>query len=322
MGGKINLSHTCPSCGKLANTAKELLDYFGYRNMPNNTVRNQSHCKECRPKYDKCRIRSVIKYVGGKANLLRDLEEHIPKEYNTYFEPFLGGGSLFFKLQPEKAILSDINEDLMIMYRVLRDKLPLLIKSLKVHENTKEYYYKIRELDRHRNYYHLSRITRASRFLYLNRTCFNGIYRVNSNNQYNVPYGNYRNPTICNETVLTKASNALQNKTLIHCSFHDIKDLVKKNDFVYLDSPYVPIANNSFTSYGFRDFPMCYHRELKEWCDEMTKNGVKFLMSNSNSDIVHDLYSDYTKVKVYANRNINIHKKAKGKIAELLIKNY
>ena len=210
----------------------------------------------------------IVKWVGGKRQLMFELLKNMPKSHNRYFEPFIGGGALFFELQPENAYISDMNEELINLYSIVRDNVYELISDLNKHEVSKEYFLEIRNLDRTDKYKNLSNVQRASRFIYLNRTCFNGLYRVNSQGQFNVPYGNYKNPRIVDENNLLNCSELLKNTEIKCADFSEILTKVKKGDFVYFDPPYVPLnETSSFTSYTKDGFDMDMQFKLREVCD-------------------------------------------------------
>ena len=265
----------------------------------------------------------IVKWVGGKRQLMFELLKNMPKSYNRYFEPFIGGGALFFELQPENAYISDMNEELINLYSVVRGSVYELIVDLNKHEVSKEYFLEIRNLDRTDEYKNLSNVQRASRFIYLNRTCFNGLYRVNSQGQFNVPFGNYKNPRIVDKNNLLNCSELLKN-TEINCSdFSEILTKVKKGDFVYFDPPYVPLnETSSFTSYTKDGFDMDMQFKLREVCDELDSMGVMFMLSNSDTKFVNELYSNYEIKKVFASRAVNANAEGRGKITEVLVRNY
>ena len=265
----------------------------------------------------------IVKWVGGKRQLMFELLKNMPKSYNRYFEPFIGGGALFFELQPENAYISDMNEELINLYSVVRGSVYELIVDLNKHEVSKEYFLEIRNLDRTDEYKNLSNVQRASRFIYLNRTCFNGLYRVNSQGQFNVPFGNYKNPRIVDKNNLLNCSELLKN-TEINCSdFSEILTKVKKGDFVYFDPPYVPLnETSSFTSYTKDGFDMDMQFKLREVCDELDSMGVMFMLSNSDTKFVNELYSNYEIKKVFASRSVNANAEGRGKITEVLVRNY
>lgn len=265
----------------------------------------------------------IVKWVGGKRQLMFELLKNIPKTYNRYFEPFIGGGALFFELQPDNAYISDINEELINLYSVVRDSVDELIEDLSKHEVSKEYFLEIRNIDRTEEYSNLSNIERASRFIYLNRTCFNGMYRVNSKGEFNVPFGNYKNPRIIDKSNLLNCSELLK-ETEIKCDdFSEILNKVQKGDFVYFDPPYVPLnETSSFTSYTKDGFDIDMQFKLRDVCDELDSMGVKFMLSNSDTKLVNDLYANYEIKKVFASRQINANADGRGKITEVLVKNY
>lgn len=265
----------------------------------------------------------IVKWVGGKRQLMFELIKNMPKSYNRYFEPFIGGGALFFELQPEQAYISDMNEELINLYSVVRDNVYELIKDLSKHEVSKEYFLEIRNIDRTEQYTELSDVERASRFIYLNRTCFNGMYRVNSQGQFNVPFGHYKNPRIIDENNLLNCSGLLK-KTEIKCAdFSEILTKVKKGDLVYFDPPYVPLnETSSFTSYTKDGFDINMQFKLRDVCDELDNKGVKFMLSNSDTKLVNELYVNYEIKKVFASRQINANADGRGKITEVLVRNY
>ncbi len=265
----------------------------------------------------------IVKWVGGKRQLMFELLKNLPKSYNRYFEPFIGGGALFFELQPDNAYISDMNEELINLYSVVRDSVDELIEDLSKHEVSKEYFLEIRNIDRTEEYSKLSNVERASRFIYLNRTCFNGMYRVNSKGEFNVPFGNYKNPRIIDENNLLNCSELLK-RTEIKCAdFSEILNKAQRGDFVYFDPPYVPLnETSSFTSYTKDGFDIDMQFKLRDVCDELDSMGVKFMLSNSDTKLVNDLYENYEIKKVFASRQINANADGRGKITEVLVKNY
>ena len=265
----------------------------------------------------------LVKWVGGKRQLMFELLKNMPESYNRYFEPFIGGGALFFELQPENGYISDMNAELINLYSVVRDNVYELIQDLNKHEITKEYFLKIRNLDRTKKYNTLSNVEKAGRFIYLNRTCFNGMYRVNAQGQFNVPFGNYKNPRIVDADNLINCSKLLKNTEIKCADFSEVLNKVKKGDFVYFDPPYVPLSEtSSFTSYTKDGFDIDMQFKLREVCDELDSMGVKFMLSNSDTKLVHELYSSYKINKVFASRAINANANGRGKITEVLVKNY
>ena len=265
----------------------------------------------------------IVKWVGGKRQLMFELLKNMPENYNRYFEPFIGGGALFFELQPDNAYISDMNEELINLYQVVRDNVYELIADLQKHDISKEYFMEIRNIDRTEEYRNWSDIQKASRFIYLNRTCFNGMYRVNSKGEFNVPFGHYKNPRILDENNLINCSNLLQKTEIKHADFSEILKKVKKGDFVYFDPPYVPLSEtSSFTSYTKDGFDVDMQFKLRDVCDELDSMGVKFLLSNSDTKLVNELYENYNIKKVFASRQINANADGRGKITEVLVRNY
>lgn len=265
----------------------------------------------------------IVKWAGGKRQLVTELRNNLPKMFNRYFEPFIGGGALFFNIQPQNAYISDINEELINLYQVIKNDVFLLIEDLKTHKNTEEYFYEIRNMDRNGKYSNWSNVQKASRFIYLNRTCFNGLYRVNSKGEFNVPYGKYSNPRIIDEINLLNCSNLLKNTEIVCFDFSAILNYVQKGDFVYFDPPYMPLnETSSFTAYTKSGFGEDMQIKLKELCDELDNLGVYFMLSNSDTKIINELYKEYNVKKVFASRAINSVASKRGKISEVLVRNY
>ena len=270
----------------------------------------------------------ILKWVGGKRQLLHEIMPLIPKKVSTYVEPFVGGGAVLFEYQPKKAIIKDVNEELMNVYKVIKESPNELIELLIIHQekNSKEYFYEIRALDREENYINnLTNVERAARIIYLNKTCYNGLFRVNSLGQFNTPYGRYKNPNIVNETLIFAMSNYFNNND-IKIMNTDYKDTLLNLDdesFVYFDPPYLPIsASSSFTSYTENGFSLEQQIELKEQCDKLNRHGIKFLLSNSDHPIIRDLYRDYHIKIIKAKRAINSKANKRGEISEVLVYNY
>ena len=265
----------------------------------------------------------IVKWVGGKRQLMFELLKNMPQNYNRYFEPFIGGGALFFELQLDNAYISDMNEELINLYQVVRDNVDELITDLKKHDISKEYFMEIRNIDRTEDYKNWSSVQKASRFIYLNRTCFNGMYRVNSKGEFNVPFGHYKNPRIVDENNLINCSNLLQRTEIRHADFSEILTKVQESDFVYFDPPYVPLnETSSFTSYTKDGFDIDMQLKLRDVCDELDSIGVKFLLSNTDTKLVNELYENYNIKKVFASRQINANADGRGKITEVLVRNY
>ena len=276
------------------------------------------------------KIQPFVKWVGGKRGLLPQITPLLPKEFNNYFEPFVGGGALFFELQKQgkldgkKVYLFDINSELINTYQVVKSSPSELIKKLLEfkEKHSKEFYYDVRVWDRKENFLELDNITRASRFIYLNKTCFNGLYRVNKKNQNNVPMGSYKNPKICDVDTIYSASYALQNVTILNTSYKDILQYASKGDLVYFDPPYYPLTPTaSFTSYSEFEFLDREQEELFEVFCELDKKDALVIHSNSDTKFINELYKEYAIEKIQANRFINSKGSERGKISENLIKN-
>ncbi len=268
-------------------------------------------------------VTPFLKWVGGKRQIMPTIVEHLPeniKDYK-YVEPFIGGGAVLFNLQPKNAIINDFNEELINVYQVIKENLDELITDLKKHKNEAEYFYSIRSLDRNREFKRLTAVQRASRVIFLNKTCFNGLYRVNNAGEFNSPFGRYKNPNIVNEPTL-KAVNKFLKSNNIEIKSGDYSEILKQTDkkcFVYLDPPYHPISESSnFTGYVQGGWNMYDQIDLKTACDELHKKGVKFLLSNSSADFIKDLYKDYKITIVKANRAINSNGADRGEVDEVL----
>lgn len=270
-----------------------------------------------------------IKWVGGKRQLLkqfRDLGLYPPEDFNpitnTYFEPFVGGGAVFFDLLPKKAELSDLNKELVITYNVIKNNVEELIKSLRKHKHNKEYYLKIRG----KKTEDLFDVEIASRFIYLNRTGFNGLYRVNKQGGFNVPFGRYNNPLICDEENLIRVSKSLQNTSVKHQDYKIVLKRAKKGDFIYFDPPYFPVSKTaSFTSYTAETFLEKEQIELRDTLVELHKRDCFVMLSNSDTPFIKKIYSRINGVKInkiVAIRAINSKASGRGKITEILITNY
>jgi len=272
-------------------------------------------------------ISPILKRRGGKRKLLKYIIPKIPREMNNYFEPFAGGGAVFLCFQPQNAYINDLNEELINVYLTIKNHPQELLKCLKLHKlsHNKEYYYKTRSLDRGLNYKELSSIEKAARIIYLNHTCYNGLYRVNKKGYFNTPIGRYKNPKILNEDNILNANKYFNNKNVIF-SCGDYKDILKKaekGDFVYFDPPYDPVSvSASFTMYTSNGFSRKDQTELKELCDELTKKGVKFLLSNSETVFIKDLYKNYNIELIPVRRLIGSNNEGRKIINEVLISNY
>lgn len=269
-------------------------------------------------------ISPIVKWVGGKRQLLADIMPLINKKCSTYVEPFIGGGAVFFELQPKKAVINDYNAELINVYTTVRDLPEELIKKLEEHNsnNSEDYYYEMRALDRTLEYATLSSIDKAARILYLNKTCYNGLYRVNSSGQFNSPYGKYKNPNIVNATTIRAMSKYLRNPkiTIKQGDYRDALKGLRQGAFVYLDPPYMPIStSSSFTGYTENGFSYEQQVALKRECDRLKEKGIAFLQSNSDCEAIRDLYTGYDIRTLQAKRNINSDGNKRGEISEVLI---
>lgn len=271
-------------------------------------------------------VTPVLKWVGGKRQLMETFKTLLPQRINNYCEPFLGGGAVLFDLQPKKAYVNDINSDLILVYTVIRDAVDELISNLETFENNAETFYEVRDWDRDKEKYAtLSNVQRAARTIYLNKTCYNGLYRVNNAGEFNAPFGNYKNPNIVNAPVL-KAVNAYFNTAEIHFSSIDYEELlntVKRGTFVYLDPPYDPVSDtSSFTGYTKGGFTREDQLRLRKCCDALNKKGVQFMLSNSATDFIKEQYATYNITIVKAKRAINSVAARRGDVDEVVIRNY
>lgn len=241
-----------------------------------------------------------VKWVGGKRQLLRQFRElglYPPEDFNpitnTYYEPFVGGGAVFFDLLPKNTELSDLNNELVITYNVVKSNVDELIKSLQKHIYDKEYYLEVRA----KKVEDLSDVEIASRFIFLNRAGFNGLYRVNKSGQFNVPFGRYNNPVICGKDNLRRVSDALQDVTITHQDYKNVLKTAKSGDFIYLDPPYYPInTTSSFTSYTAEGFLEKEQTELRDTFVKLHKKGCFVMLSNSDTPFINELYSGLKRV--------------------------
>jgi DNA adenine methylase len=284
------------------------------------TASKQTFCNAAVPER---RPRPFVKWVGGKSQLWAEIQKRIPENYKSYFEPFVGGGAVFFNEQPSRAILIDINYELVNAYQVIRDEVDALIRDLQKHEHSEDYFYRIRNIDRERAYAKWSPIKRASRLIYLNKTCYNGLYRVNSKGHFNTPFGRYDTPNFVDEENLRACSAALQGVEILENTFFVTEDLTTKGDFVYFDPPYMPLSKTAnFTGYAKDGFSEEKQTVLRDLCVALDRKGVKFMLSNSDVPFIRKLYKAFNLEKVLASRAINSNGSKRGKISEVLITNY
>ena len=267
-----------------------------------------------------------IKWVGGKRRLIPNLTEFIPKTYNNYYEPFLGGGAFFFNeyyknlLQNKKTeyFLNDYNKTLINAYEVVKNDKNKLIDNLRLHKkkHNPEYYYEVRSL------HNLTgKVENSARFIYLNKTCFNGLYRVNKKGEFNVPIGRYENPDITQEDNLDLVSDVLKRVKLFNEDFEKIKP--SKEDFIYIDPPYYPLnKTSSFTAYTELDFGKEAQIRLRDYIEKLTKNGVYVMLSNSDTPFINDIYKAFNINYIKVSRSINSNASKRGKVNEVIITNY
>ncbi|NJP07903.1 MAG: DNA adenine methylase [Chloroflexaceae bacterium] len=272
------------------------------------------------PQWNTRRASPIVKWAGGKGALLAQFKPFFPKRdvYYRYFEPFAGGAAIFFYLQPDHSFLYDLNPHLIEVYTVVRDDVDNLIVALKEHYNDRDYFYAIRA----QQPAVLTPVQRAARFIFLNRTCYNGLYRVNRQDQFNVPFGKYKNPTICDEHGLRLASQVLQHTQLNVADFEAVLDIAESGDFLYFDPPYEPLSHTSnFTSYTSNGFTRADQHRLAATFRTLDARGCLLMLSNSNTPLIHELYQGFSIHLIKARRAINSNPNGRGVIQELLITN-
>jgi len=264
-----------------------------------------------------------LHWVGGKREILGPLNELKPFTFNSFYEPMVGAGAMYLNLQVKNSHISDMNEELIIMYQVIKENPEGLIEHLKTHLNEEEYYCQLRDLDRDiETFESLSKLERASRIMFMSKAGFNGLYRVNSKGFNNVAYGTKKKISFDAENIRA-CSKVLQNTTIKHQDFTAILPNVKAGDFVYLDPPYIPLeGKKSFTQYTKEGFKHSDQVRLKKFCDELTSRGVYFMQSNSYTDTTLSLYGDYHIEEVLVGRTVNCKADKRGKVKEAIITNY
>jgi DNA adenine methylase len=267
--------------------------------------------------FGSAQAKPFLKWAGGKGRLIPQYQPFLPQSFDTYYEPFLGGGALFFHLRPRRAVLSDINPELVNVYTCVRDRVDDLIQHLEHHaaNHSHDYYYQMRSSNPNAS------IERAARLLYLNKTCFNGLYRVNAKGQFNVPMGRYRNPRICDPDLLRTASDALQGAIIIQRSFKDVLDsALSAQDFIYFDPPYQPLSlTSNFTSYSRDAFTAEHQIQLRDVFAQLAQQKIRAILSNSDCSFIRDLYQGFDIQTIQAARAINSHASKRGKINEVLV---
>lgn len=267
-----------------------------------------------------------VKWVGGKRQILPEIEKLLPQKITSYYEPFVGGGALLFHIQPKKAVINDLNSELVNLYKVIKEQPEALIEKLTTHRNEPEYFYHVRGLDRNKEQFSLlSNIERASRILFLNKTCFNGLFRVNNAGEFNAPFGRYKKPNIVNDVTIRAVSTYLNqaNVCILQGDFELAVQNIARDAFVYFDPPYDPVSeSSSFTGYTQGGFNRQEQIRLKKLCDILHEKKVRFLLSNSCTDFITDLYKGYQINEIKANRTINADAEKRGMVSEVLIRNY
>ncbi len=272
-------------------------------------------------------VSPVVKWVGGKRQIINELNQYLPKDgYTKYYEPFLGGAAMLFHLQPQNAVVNDVNSDLINMYQVIKNNVEELIQELETHPNEEQHFYDVRDWDRDKEAYNeRTDVQKAARLIFLNKTCYNGLFRVNNAGEFNTPFGHYVNPGIVNPPVLRAVSNYFNNNeiTFLNGDFSTALNNVTKKSFVYLDPPYDPISDSSsFTGYTKGGFGREQQESLKETCDRLNKKNVKFMLSNSATEFIKNLYKDYTIRTIQAKRSVNSIASRRGLVDEVIVTNY
>lgn len=287
---------------------------FG-RGSPMNALQHCSSPQSCLPS-----PRPFLKWAGGKSRLIPQYQKYLPTHYQRYFEPFLGGAALFFHLCPSSAIISDINPDLVNVYRCVQQNVEALVSwlTIHVHHHCQDYYYEMRAKSPN------SMVEKAARTIYLNKTCFNGLYRLNSQGGFNVPMGRYKKPRICDPDLLRAASQALQGCEIQQQSFQALRhQRITSQDFIYFDPPYFPLSSTSkFTSYSREAFTAADQIELRNVFAELAEQGASIMLSNSDCEFIREIYQDFQVHPITAARSINSNPQKRGKIQEVLITSY
>ncbi len=268
----------------------------------------------------------VLKWAGGKRQIIDEITKRLPRDFRTYHEPFIGGGAVFLNIcelrGTMRSVISDINLDLITLYQIIRDRKDELIRQLHALSlgNNRDDYYKARHLY---NSIKDNPVMKSALLIYLNRHGFNGLYRLNSSGLYNVPFGRYKNPSLPSDGDITMVSECLSRSTIRHGDFRIMLSGAESGDFAYLDPPYAPLsATSMFTSYSSRGFTWKDQEDLAAMAAQADRKGVLFLLSNAATDEVERLYSSFRIEKIMARRNINSKPEGRGKIPELIIRNY
>ncbi len=274
-------------------------------------------------------ITPFVKWAGGKRQIMNYLLEYKPNKYKNYFEPFVGGGALLMELEPVRATINDSNKELMYVYKCLRNKrlFKKFYELCKLHEenHSEEYYYQIRDLDRKKSAYaKMTMPEKAARCVYLNKACYNGLYRVNGKGQFNVPFGKYEKIKCFDEENIQELHKYFnKRKPIMLCKdFAEAIKTAKAGDFVYFDPPYDVVGQQSFTSYTTGGFDKKEQERLRDVIKELTNKGVLVMASNANTPFIQELYKDFNIHVVRARRSVNSRGDGRGKVEEVIVTNY
>lgn len=272
-------------------------------------------------------LKPIIKWVGGKRQLLPEIMRLAPEKYKTYYEPFLGGGAVLCALKPKRAVVSDANGELINMYQTVKSNAEKLLKLLEDFQNRdgEEFFYETRAMDRQEGFEKADRTLKAARLIYLQKTCYNGVYRVNSRNQYNTPWGKKQGGLICDRKAIGNLHEFLkQNEiTIIHADFQGTTATAKEGDFVYFDPPYIPLSDTAaFTQYTAKGFSPADQERLAETFFKLAGKGVKVMLSNSDTELTRKLYRKGNIHTVQANRLLNCKTERRGKTNEVIVTSY
>jgi len=271
-------------------------------------------------------VAPVVKWAGGKRQLASTLKALLPRQMERWCEPFAGGAALLFELQPRVAQVNDINQDLIGAYHVIKNDVEALIRELKTYKNDPDFFYSIRNCDRDKNLYEsLSELKKAARLIYLNKTCYNGLFRVNNAGEFNTPFGYYKAPNIVNAPVLRAVSEYFNGNeiTFSSLSYEKVLENLQRDSFVYLDPPYDPVTSTSnFTGYARGGFSREDQVKLRKECDKLDERKIRFMLSNSDTEFIREQYSRYRIESVSAKRMINSNVLRRGDIKEVVVMNY
>ena len=273
-------------------------------------------------------LQPFVKWAGGKRQIMSELLIYLPKKFKRFYEPFVGGGALLFELAPKQVTINDSNKELIYVYKCLRNKrlFKLLFEECKKHEenHSEDYYYEIREMDRKRSYKKLQMYIKAARCLYLNKACFNGLFRVNSKGYFNVPSGKYNSVYCFDEKNFLEVHKYFHKRkpVILNKDFEEAIKTAKPQDFVYFDPPYDVVTNQSFTSYTTGGFDKKEQERLAKVFKELSEKGVYVMLSNSNTEFINELYKDFNIHVIEARRSINSKGDKRGKVEEVIITNY